>query len=183
MALGRGIVEDHTAFGSGCELKGSKINPCPSAACLVDGEFGGASEVLNAVMGGLGAAFYGFVGDVDGIAAALRDIGSPDSLRAGLAAGAGGLPGGAGGEGVVVARKDVLKIGETAFQWAPAAFLLIAAVAAGGKRLVEYRCPVANGSGALFRVMLVVVANDLAQLGVTLARSDHVGSCVFQHRD
>ena len=125
---------------------------------------------MDGVVRAFAAVGEGFIGDVDGVAAALFDVGDPGGAGGRLGAGAVRLAGRAGAEGPVGEGVDGLRVGEAFARRAPLALLLVAPAGA--------HQPLAGpGEGR------VVVGDDLPDLGVPLARGHHVGARVLQHRD
>ena len=164
------VVQDHLAVGAFGEFEGAEIDPGAAAPLLVDGEFRLAAEVVDRVMGLAGAVGEGFIGDIDGVLAALLDVGRPGGRRRGGGAGALRLPHRAGEEGKVFEGVGGLGVGESHAGVAPAALLVVAARAA--------HQPLARPAERR-----VVVRDDFTHLRVALARRHHVGAGVLEHRD
>ena len=170
-ALGRDVVQGDEAAAL-FEFEGPQIDPGAAADALVDDEFACAAPVPDGVMGAVGAALDGLVGDVDGVAAALGQVALPLRLAENGAGGGDGpgLAGGAHAEGIVIDAVDGFRIRESLAGGFPVAFLGIHAAAA--------ERPLAG-----VRKGGIIVRDDFQRLGVPLPRGHDHGPCVFQHRD
>ena len=120
-------------------------------------------------MGGVGTVLQGPVGDIDGGAPGRFVLRPPPGSRCRmLVLRHLRLPCRPHREGIVIAGIDGLGIRETGPCVAPVALFMVFSPGTGRLASGEHR---------------VVVADDLLALGVALARRQHIGAGILQHRD